>query len=82
MVQQCLLLYLGNGNRLGLILGLSLGLGIAALSIIIGGIAYYSKVVKPKCKVTTNGTTITTEILMAPVATSTNNNTTVSALVA
>ena len=74
-------LCLGNNNSLGLMLGLTLGLGVGVLSIIISGTAYYFRVVKPKHKVTTSGIILKTEIPMAPVTNSTIHHTTVSALV-
>ncbi|CAF4657202.1 unnamed protein product, partial [Rotaria sp. Silwood2] len=67
-----------TSNNLGLILGLSLGLGIPAVAASIGGIVYYLKIAKPKSKVIVQNSNATTEIPMTPTMSSTNRDTTVT----
>ncbi|CAF1283188.1 unnamed protein product [Adineta steineri] len=67
-------------SNLGLVLGLSLGIGSIVLLGIIGSIVYYFKIIKPKHKINVN-TTTTDDIPMVSPNNTTDNNTTVDALV-
>jgi hypothetical protein len=74
-----LFFYLAETNsNLAVILALALGIPIALA--FIGGIFYYFKLIKPKHRVLVNGTA--TDIPMAPTSTTSNDNPTVTALVA
>jgi hypothetical protein len=76
-----LFFYLAETNsNLALILALALGIPISLA--FIGGIFYYFKLIKPKHRVLVNGTATTTDIPMAPTSTTSNDNPTVTALVA
>jgi hypothetical protein len=76
-------------NKLPLILGLSIGIGVPVLLAVIGGLIYYFKVYKPRQKIipkndttTTNTTTAAiTDIPMAPIKT-TGDYSTIAAVVA
>ncbi|CAF4997203.1 unnamed protein product [Rotaria sp. Silwood1] len=63
-------------NDLGLILGLSLGLGIPALIILTGGIVYFVKKPKTKSKVLVENSTALTDIPMKSTDSATNRNAT------
>ncbi|CAF1283131.1 unnamed protein product [Adineta steineri] len=68
-------------RNLDLILGLSLGIGSLVLLGIIGSIVYYFKIIKPKHKINVNSTTTNNDIPMVSPNNTTDNNTTVNALV-